>query len=720
MDPIKEAYDYLTAPSPKAAPFFVAFDSGADLQALRDALVSFAVWRVSAFCPIPDSLPDIDALFGKLSGSADKVLLLGAGEYAALSGHGAFVQRLFGFPLAGARVVVPLWHGHDFLASVVRNDPRVLGRRGSAFPETGRHWTANVFRKGLAPKTDARGFRELLRRLEAGCDAEVSAETAVVPLETEWCRKIESAYMVYKTRHPQSAIPEAMFSDAEWSRFIDPSREADDSLWSADRLAALLENGTDNPYLQFALAKTEQFADWRRNILCAILDVPPDDERFPRFYGARKKILDMMEEEDVAEFLEEARIVADPEMRLRYMTDTTEAERAEIIRLVVEAGRLPEETDSVYPALVEYLQNFSFSCTGDIAPFLTTYFRDYKRQKVLNRLEPAFEERVRDLAEDRPQFVLPTRESVMEDLDKDGATLCWVDALGCEYIGFIRAEAERLGLKFKVTPTRAKLPTLTSVNRGFFESWQGPKMTKIERLDAIKHGNFPGGGSEEFPAHLPYELDVLWGVMKSVAAHLSRNPGSKVVLASDHGATRLAVIAARETVWEMPEKGKHGGRCCKKSEFDGELPPCITESDDETWHVLAGYDRFKGGRLGDVEVHGGATLEEMVVPIIELEPRAPNLRVRLVEDRFKVTYRDSEITLKLFCTANLSSPSLEIGGVRYPGKPEAPGSGRYAVRVPKPGAGEHVAAVFDGDTKVGEVRYTVVSGGAQIKKDDFF
>lgn len=719
MEPIRAANNYLSTQEPKT-PFFVAFDTASDLGALRDALSSFAVWRVSDFCPTPDALPDIDALFGKMQVATGKILLLGAGEYAALSGDADFVKKLFGVSLAKARVVVPLWRGHDFLEEAVQSDPRVAGRRGAEFPETRCHWTANVFRKGLVKQPDADGFQELLHKLEAGCDGEVGAVTSVVPLEADWCRKIESAFMVYKTRHPQSQVPEKMFSESEWAKLLDAERIGDEALWSADRFLALLEEGTDNPYLQFALSKTERFADWRKNILCAILDVPSDDGRFFQLYNARKKLLHAMDPDDVAEFLEESRIVADPALRLRYLTDATMAERTVIVRLVVEAGRIPDGTGAVYPALEDYWLNFEFSGGDDLAALLTDYFRDYKRQKVLNRVEPAFEERVRDLAEDRPQFKLPTRESVLEGLDKNGAVLCWVDALGCECLGFIRATAEQLGLKLKVTPTRAKLPSLTSVNRGFFDGWQGPKMEKVERLDAIKHGDFTGGGSAEAPTHLPYELDVVEETMKSIAARLRKTPGSKIVLTSDHGSTRLAVIAARETVWEMPEKGKHGGRCCKKSEFDGALPGCVTASDDEKWHVLAGYDRFKGGRKGDVEVHGGATLEEMVVPVVELELLDRNLHVRLVEDHFKVTFRDDGITLRLFCTAPLSSPVIETDGTRYPAAEDAQKNGRYSVRLPKPMSGEHVASVFDGDTKVGEVRYSVVSGGAQIRNDDFF
>ena len=170
----------------------------------------------------------------------------------------------------------------------------------------------------------------------------------------------------------------------------------------------------------------------------------------------------------------------------------------------------------------------------------------------------------------------------------------------------------------------------------------------------------------------------------------------------------------------MPEKGIHGGRCCKVSEFDGELPMCATNSEDNKWHVLAGYDRFKGGRIGSVEVHGGATLEEMVVPVIEFELLDCEIHVELLETNFKVTYKDSEIKLMLFSSTKLSSPAIDLGGSRY-NAAIAEGVGRYEVKIPKPSAGDYKADVFDGDTKVGSVKFSVVSGGATVNSmDDFF
>ena len=140
----------------------------------------------------------------------------------------------------------------------------------------------------------------------------------------------------------------------------------------------------------------------------------------------------------------------------------------------------------IYQELWDYLKTFNFAGAG-FADVLTHYFADYKRQKVKNQIEPVFNGVVKELADTRPQFSLPSRESVLEKLDGADSFLCWVDALGCEWLGFIQSVSERNGMKLKVTATRAMLPTLTSVNRGFYDGWVGPKLPKVELLDKVKH-----------------------------------------------------------------------------------------------------------------------------------------------------------------------------------------------------------------------------------------
>ena len=99
---------------------------------------------------------------------------------------------------------------------------------------------------------------------------------------------------------------------------------------------------------------------------------------------------------------------------------------------------------------------------------------------------------------------------------------------------------------------------------------------------------------------------------------LANRHAEKIILTSDHGASRLAVMYGREKTHKMKSAGEHGGRCYPINKIDTK-PSCATE--ENGYWVLANYERFAGGRRNSVEVHGGATLEETLIPVIEFVRR---------------------------------------------------------------------------------------------------
>lgn len=702
-------------------PFFVAFNAKLDLIQLKNRLSVCSVMRLSDFCGTGDSTLDEDRLVNAVVNANKKaVILLGVGEYCELIDDDSLIKRLFDILPVKTKVVVPLWNGHEELKKICGADPRMWERRCVCFPYVNKHWRIRVYAPGLISQPDARGFKAVLRRLEDGCDGLVTAMTSV-RLNQTWAHKVDSAYDIYKVNHAESTLTKMFFSDQQWKMLLDDGRVKSDAIDSIDVCAALYEDGTENRYQQLVMAKTERFGEWKHNLMAALLSLDSSGVDFWDFYEERKKVVASFDEVSIAEYVRETRRFSEPERQLHYLTAATYAERCEILRILARCTTMPDCLKRIYPALWEYLKEFKFA-GGEFLDTLTSYFTSYKRQKIANHIEPVFAGIVREVAEDRPQFILPSRESILEKLDCGHTILFWVDALGCEWLGYVQSAAERMGMKLRVTPTRAILPTITSVNRGFYDEWKNEKLMPIQSLDKIKHGDFEKDAFEcrDVPSHFPKELDVLDRVMKDVYAWLRGHAGGKVVLTSDHGATRLAVLSENCTIWEMPGKGKHGGRCCKVSEFDGDLPPCSTKSDDGVWHVLAGHDRFKGGRIGDVEVHGGATLEEMVVPVIELEMLDATVRIELTERKYKITFRDSEILLRAFCTARLNAATLEFMGKRYGVVPDG-NDGHYVIRIPRQPTGEYTAEFYDGDTRMGSAAFSVVSGGVSINRmDDFF
>jgi hypothetical protein len=138
---------------------------------------------------------------------------------------------------------------------------------------------------------------------------------------------------------------------------------------------------------------------------------------------------------------------------------------------------IPSCLADIYPSLSAYLDHYVFKC-GNLSVQLTDYFEVYKRQKVTNSLDDEFLVKVEEFALNRKYNRLPTRNEVIEELDKTDCYLIWLDALGVEYLAFISDLVRTRGLSLAIKIARSELPTITSINRGFFDDWQGKRKTK--------------------------------------------------------------------------------------------------------------------------------------------------------------------------------------------------------------------------------------------------
>ena len=469
-----------------------------------------------------------------------------------------------------------------------------------------------------------------------------------------------------------------------------------------------------NGYLRFVLDNTNCFEDFKTNVLNAIIEVPHTDKRFCTFYPERKILVEKFPESDIADFVVNNR--KNTAESVYKLADGTKTEREEVIAWASQNGVIPQIAD-IYPALTAYLKKYIFNC-GDLSNLLTEYFDAYKRQKVSNTLEADFLEKVEKLAKSRDYNRLPTRNEIIEGLNKEDTYLYWLDALGVEYLAFILELVRMRGLSISINIVRAELPTITSIDRDFFNAWQGGRKEKNDELDDTKHSVVGGYNFKNnvLPIHLARELDIISGVIDKAATQLALRQYKRFLIVSDHGASRLAVLRHKEEQYETDTKGEHSGRCCESVEpYD--LPFAAEENG---YLVLADYGRFKGSRAANVEVHGGASLEEVVVPIIELTLKDCNITVEMVEKFITVDFRTgTEITL--FFNSPLKNVSVVLNGKRYSASPLD--GNHYKVVLPDTKrAGEYTADVYAGDDLIGKILIKAQgkSGKANHAFDDLF
>lgn len=163
---------------------------------------------------------------------------------------------------------------------------------------------------------------------------------------------------------------------------------------------------------------------------------------------------------------------------------------------------------------------------------------------------------------------------------------------------------------------------------------------------------------------------------------------------------RLAVLQRKEEKYETGTKGEHSGRCCES--FDSYNNDLQFATEENGYLVLADYGRFKGSRAANVEVHGGASLEEVVVPIIELTLKDSKITVDLVEEFVTVDYKTgTEITL-FFNKPLKKEVSIVMSSIRYPAF--SLDDNHYKVILPDTKrAGNYPADVYVGDDFIGKI-----------------
>ncbi len=456
-------------------------------------------------------------------------------------------------------------------------------------------------------------------------------------------------------------------------------------------IALKLFGAKNNWCLNEAARKATSIRELVKQAYRSLIDIPKESPEFERDYLSRKTLIAYLGN-PTDEVIDYCRIVQSKgKNAIYYLTDNTQKEKELIFQVLDKYADdySKEEVYSAlklaYPALYQYLSAYRFK--NDL---LDSYFQSYKYQKVINRVLPEFDKIVTEQAVKREyNLILEPRSSKIESIDRTDAQLYFVDAMGVEYLSYIMSVCNELGLMANVTVCSCELPSITSQNKEFlelFEDSQLPIVT-IKDIDDIKHhgkDNFDYQRTK-LPIHLIKELAILRELLEKIKERLTDGTVKKAILVADHGASRLAVIHETECIWEMPSKGEHSGRCCLKTDIDAQ-PEYATDA-GEFW-ALANYDRFKGSRKANVEVHGGATLEEVTVPIVELTCLTDTVEVHILPvnatsidgvPEITVSYR-KKAAIKIFATAKLQNISIGIDGKYYDAVPTE--EGFYIVEMP--------------------------------------
>lgn len=719
------------------------------------------VIKASDYCK-KDEFPQVDTLFHDLETKRGTTFVTGISSFLKLHGEQELrkvIKEILSMPTAG-HVVVVTYQCHkymDFKDSRLQPRIAVLDGEEQILPEIYLVSPGLSF-KGIQTINGIDSFAAAVESTSAGkLLIFTSKEKADYPKALYRIIGLSKAYDALQQKDPKtSELNEAIGTDEQWKyalglfekksgwiAVIDSefgnhltleihaqnyNRMPSDHLWLYF-VGLKLFGAKNNWCLNYASSKSAGLRDLISNVYRGILNKNIKDTDFWDCYESRKMLLNQIGNPS-AELTAYCKVVVGKgKNAIYYLTDNTEQEREAIFSFLDQYGTEYKRDElmgilkRVYPDLFAYLQPYRFR--NDL---LDRYFQDYKYQKVINKILPGFEAIVLEQAEKREyNLILEPRSSKIEKLSTKDSLLYFMDAMGVEYLGYIMSVCRELQLNAKITVCRCELPSITSRNKEFLELWDEKQIVSIKDIDEIKHhGKFDYDyySNSKLPLHLMKEMGTIHDTLEKIRNKLiSGGTIKRAVMIADHGASRLAVLHDTENIWEMEEKGQHSGRCCPKSDVD--VQPDYATDAGVFW-ALANYDRFRGGRKANVEVHGGATLEEICIPIIELTYSDGKTEAYLMPAdaeavdftgvlEIEVSFR-KKAAIKVFMTAELPNVSITVDGKSYETEPL--GNGFYRVDMPdlrKPGT--YSVDVYSGDNIVAEKLTLIVKREGQREKD---
>ena len=319
------------------------------------------------------------------------------------------------------------------------------------------------------------------------------------------------------------------------------------------------------------------------------------------------------------------------EDRLLFLTGKARDERIYLLRLIGKWLRqdpkqayASEKIREIYPSLSAYLDKGAYD--SDLA----RYFSLYKSHKLENTLPEDEKLYFSDFPADEYDYrYAKLSSSITED-----CTILWIDALGAEWLPLLlwALRQSNKGTVKEYSVVQAVLPTETIFN----EQWKQMDIPyqKLDHLDKLAHKGVID--EPDYYACIEEQLSFIIGIRNAAEDTLKKS--DRVIITGDHGTSRLAarMFHRREGV-AVPTGAKacsHGRYCILSDGFSTANPNLRTveDSDGNCYAVFSNYDHFtqSGFAAGADdenaiygEIHGGASPEEMLVPLIVFDSIAP-------------------------------------------------------------------------------------------------
>lgn len=410
-------------------------------------------------------------------------------------------------------------------------------------------------------------------------------------------------------------------------------------------------------------------------------------------YRELVKVMDLKPDEGLFKELDAIPVYED---RLAFMTGLHRDEHIYLLRMVGKWMRADytqalscEKIKAIYPELYYYLRDKELELDDEIKLYMERY-KSYKLANTLPMDEASYFNGIQTDAYDM-------RYSVLSDsIDSDTAIL-WIDGLGIEWLPLLRwSVIQHCDVTIKnIAIGQANLPTETKFN----EQWNHMEVPyeKLDKLDKLAHKGVVD--EPDYYSCIEEQLSFVSSAYKKIAKMMETH--HRVIVTGDHGTSRLAArfFHKRDGVDVEPDVKvySHGRYSDWKSSGQAKLDNVrsVKAIDGKQYVVFENYDHFTkqgfaaGGDDDNAiygEVHGGASPEEMLIPILVLDSKK---KIALIAEWEKTTVKISKKKARFCMLFNqpVSSLQVKIAGIDGEANPSDDNK-RWIIEFPgiKPGS----------------------------------
>ena len=346
-------------------------------------------------------------------------------------------------------------------------------------------------------------------------------------------------------------------------------------------------------------------------------------------------------------------------------TGLSSTEKEFVINLYSNGVLDKAEIKVVYPALYMYLfGNAEKRIAGcDEWKF---YLQAYRESKVINKDNGYLAQYYANGCANSTTlygmyYALPRQETLVQQY-ADDAEIYVLDGVGAEYLPLLVELFKKNGYDVEFCDYAAcHLPSITDINKDYLSAVSYKEWFRDFDSDVI-HGEF-----YRTTTNLRKAFDILESKVKDM---VQESCGKKIVITADHGATARARWTDTKKKYDF-SGADHEGRCCKiaaKTDYEDTEDYIVYEDEIKpgTPYVISLNDQslFNKPRYED---HGGATVEEMLVPVIVAVPHGTksSIQYKVIDDKLEVSGLDKMISFAIIPDPEEEAHLIEADGTQH-------------------------------------------------------